>query len=459
MALYKNLEMFCTTCKIAGQPDNNLIAGMHVLSSDYKYSDSKVGQELLNLAIGSADVGLEDIYGMALLAGNVYDDIEKNEEMGARLVIDSAERGNVESVYPAALCLIGGIGIERDPERANKISSNSINACTNDQERAIATQSSNGVVSLLVLSEKDPEAAQEYIVQTINDLGSSTHDDLLEASGGRLFNQEIVNRLQINEFEDGPSKSSSEPAGKDTIALQSGNDDPSAVFKAAFPSDIESSHPVFGSELRESAENELLSSANPNDQFNLALELLSSRYEEGGTLDPREYLIKAVESTVDWKLLSYAMGNCAEALITGEVFDDIKQDLYLAIRLLEVGDKKENSLAQHMLGICYFLGAGVDFDSNKAIFYWTKSEKNGDLYGPQFREKAISLPREEFQKELVDKLKDRAQYSRAEFENKYGRTTVCHASQRSDLKRENDSSNSKTEKQSSKGFFGKLFGR
>ena len=32
--------------------------------------------------------------------------------------------------------------------------------------------------------------------------------------------------------------------------------------------------------------------------------------------------------------------------------------------------------------------------------------KNGDLYGPQFREKAISLPREEFQKELVDKLKD-----------------------------------------------------
>lgn len=147
MALYKNLEMFCTTCKIAGQPDNNLIAGMHILSSDYKYSDSKVGQELIDLAVGSADVGLEDIYGMALLAGNVYDDIEKNEALGARLVIDSAERGNVESVYPAALCLIGGIGIERDPERANKISSNSINACTNDQERAIATQSSNGIVS------------------------------------------------------------------------------------------------------------------------------------------------------------------------------------------------------------------------------------------------------------------------------------------------------------------------
>ena len=77
MALYKNLGQFCNTCKITGQPDNNLIAGMHILSSDYEYSNSEIGQELVALAIGSADVGLEDIYGMALLAGNVYDDIEK----------------------------------------------------------------------------------------------------------------------------------------------------------------------------------------------------------------------------------------------------------------------------------------------------------------------------------------------------------------------------------------------
>ena len=88
MALYKNLEMFCTTCKIAGQPDNNLIAGMHILSSDYKYSDSKVGQELIRPLPWEAQiVGLEDIYGMALLAGNVYTISRRTRHLGARLVI------------------------------------------------------------------------------------------------------------------------------------------------------------------------------------------------------------------------------------------------------------------------------------------------------------------------------------------------------------------------------------
>lgn len=451
MALYKNLGQFCNTCKIAGQPDNNLIAGMHILSRDYEYSNSEIGQELVALAIGSADVGLEDIYGMALLAGNVYDDIEKNEELGAKLVIDSAERGNVESVYPAAMCLIGGIGVERDPERAKMISLNALNSCTNEQERYIALKSDEDVVFTLLKYEQDPEAAQEYAVQTINDLGSSTHDDLLEASGGRLFNQEIVNRLQIAEFDEACGKGEPQDAPCEDPASREAQDPARSAFEIAFSSKGDAAvAPRKDVEYREGADAFLSAYKNPDNKFAVAFELFSTSVEGQASPNARQSLLDAATQAQETYVWAYAL-----ALLTGEVFDDIPQDVDLAVELLRIGDQRYIGISQHLLAACCFLGVGVDFDPESAIAYWVKSEAAGFTRASEARKKVVSVSREEMQDYLIDFLKEFSNTTREILRDDLGTSVFSDTLDYMDLYLdETPQPESKV-----KGFIGKLFGR
>lgn len=451
MALYKNLGQFCNTCKITGQPDNNLIAGMHILSSDYEYSNSEIGQELVALAIGSADVGLEDIYGMALLAGNVYDDIEKNEELGAKLVIDSAERGNVESVYPAAMCLIGGIGVERDPEKAKMMSFNALNSCTNEQERYIAQKGDEGIISTLLEYEKDPEAAQEYIVRTINDLGSATHDDLLEASGGHLFNQEIVNSLQIAEFDEACDKGESQDAPRENPASREVQEPVRSAFEIAFSSkgDVAVA-PQKDAEYREDADDVVSDYKDPDNKFAIAFELFSTNLEGQASPNARQNLLDAAAQAQETYVWADAL-----ALLTGEVFDDIPQDVDLAVELLRIGDQRGIGISQFLLAACCFLGAGVDFDPESAIAYWVKSEAAGFTRASEARAKVISVSREEMQDYLINFLKEFSSTTKGMLRDELGTSVYSSTVDYMDLiLDELPQQESKV-----KGFIGKLFGR
>lgn len=208
MAEYEDLEGFSVVFMMMHGSDDIIAMGMHIASTDYEYSDPSLGHGMIERTIGRADARLEDMYGTALLTGNVYSDIGKKEELGAKLLIDAAERGCLESFFPAALCLIGGIGVERDAARVNQlrdIALRSIESYEDASKRqstlsTIETHIRNLVVAA-VSFENDPETTKEVIIDTINMLGSELHDLLLKAKGSdRFFRQEISDQFGINEF-------------------------------------------------------------------------------------------------------------------------------------------------------------------------------------------------------------------------------------------------------------------
>lgn len=451
MTLYKNLVQFCNTCKIAGKPDNNLIAGMQILSSDYKYSDPIIGSELIASAVGFADIGLEDMYGTALLAGNVYDDIEKNEELGAKLLIDAAERGNVEVAYLAAMCLIGGIGVERDLERARRIAIDVTGWCEDEQLLAIAQKSAEGINALLVHLDNDFEAAQAHIVRMINDMGEATHDDLMGSSGSRLFNPTIVSTLEIDEFDDAPATENP------SVSHREGSNSPveegsvSAAFALAFPGGRDAAAaPKKDAEYRKDAEEFLSDSEDSDHVFAIAFELFSTNVEGRPTFSTSTSFLNASVQAQEMYVWAYAL-----ALLTGEVFDDIPQDLGSAIQLLKIGAERGIGISQYLLAACYFLGAGVDFDPESAIAYWVKSEASGFTRASEAREKVISLPRGQMQDYLVDSLKDFSNTTKESLKRELGTSVYSDTVDYMDLFIDE----LPEPEPKAKGFFGRLLGR
>ncbi len=77
MAEYEDLEGFSVVFMMMHGSDDIIAMGMHIASTDYEYSDPSLGHGMIERTIGRADARLEDMYGTALLTGNVYSDIGK----------------------------------------------------------------------------------------------------------------------------------------------------------------------------------------------------------------------------------------------------------------------------------------------------------------------------------------------------------------------------------------------
>lgn len=208
MAEYESLEEYCRLYKTMHGPGSYLWLGMFIISTDYEHSDLALGHRLIADSIGHAEIPLEDIYGRVLISGNAYDDIEKNEELGARLLIDAAERGSAQSLYAAGLCLIAGIGVERDLERANRVKDamlNSINAKTDAQEREIDLKiANNQYQELLKVSysyQLDPGAIEQAIREYFHNEGARMHNNLVaNGQSTHFFQPEIAAQYHFDEF-------------------------------------------------------------------------------------------------------------------------------------------------------------------------------------------------------------------------------------------------------------------
>lgn len=208
MAEYESLEQFVRIYRGMTGPGGLLWLGMFVISTDYEYSDKDIGYQLIADSIGYASLADEDAYGRALVSGNAFDDIEKNEELGARMLIDATERGCDASLFPAGLCLIAGIGVERDPARVDEVMKkliNEINLIDDLQERQKSAKIINTFYSNLVETEKayqiNPVAIREQIDKYFKNEGVRIHDFYLTNFGSaQRFDPKIAAEYHFDDF-------------------------------------------------------------------------------------------------------------------------------------------------------------------------------------------------------------------------------------------------------------------
>ena len=208
MAEYESLEEYCRIYRTMHGPGSYLWLGMFIVSTDYEHSDIALGRQLIADSIGYADIPSEDIYGRALMSGNAYDDIEKNEELGAKLLIDATERGCAQSLYAAGLCLIAGIGVEQDLERADRVKDamlNSINAKDDVQEREIDLKIANSQYQeLLKVSysyQLNPGHIEQAIREYFHNEGARIRNNLVaHGQSTHFFQPEIAAQYHFDEF-------------------------------------------------------------------------------------------------------------------------------------------------------------------------------------------------------------------------------------------------------------------